>query len=266
MIKPLDALYNLIPKECFSWLQRIIVTFRFAFVLEFMHSNKPVPYLIRNLDAAHKMVDKDYNPVLFDFSMISGGILIDRKDLLNQYVHGCYGFVDPSLSQGGWSEKCDVFAYGVLLLGLIMKRVYTDEDRTNNAPFVYELSNSMYNSKDNSTLVHQSLESEPFFYSTDGIPITKLALLCVDYNPQKRPTMKASKECEMMRILSSEDLSFFTNGFSEENFIGDIQFGRPSHGEMEGRKVIVKTWDKGQEHPFNIYTGEHEVRLKIGFD
>lgn len=36
------------------------------------------------------------NPILFDYSMISGGILTDRRDLLNQHVDGCYGYQDPT--------------------------------------------------------------------------------------------------------------------------------------------------------------------------
>ncbi|GKU86285.1 hypothetical protein SLEP1_g829 [Rubroshorea leprosula] len=187
MIKPLDALNNLIPKESFSWLQRIMVTFRFAFVLEIMHSNKAVPYLIRNLDAAHKMVDKNLCITSHHAEALSmspvGGISETQKDKLS---------------------------------GLFCKYFQHEQ------------------------ILNKEL-SEPTI-------------------------ILAGKECEMMRILSSEDLSFFTNGFSEENFIGDIQFGRASHGEMEGRKVIVKTWDKGHEHLFNIYTGELEVRLKVGFD
>lgn len=303
-LKPLDALDKLIPKDCFSWLQRIKVAFGLAALLEFLH--RPYYcYLIRNIDAAHVMVDEDHNPVLTDFSMITGGILREKRDVLNQYVHGCYGYIDPSLVQSGWSEKCDVFAYGVVLLGLITKRVYTNKDETNHASFVYELANSEYKSGNKSSMVHQSLERGPSFNSVDGIQITELALKCVDCNPQKRPTMdqvlrcllklcicndeadslgieltlkgyypefqkdapsgllskpmkndwfshdgerrptitRSVKEHKMMRIYSSEDLSFYTNGFSEENMIGKFQFGKIYRGEMEGQKVTVKVWE-----------------------
>lgn len=321
-ISPLGPLNILIPKDCFNWLQRIKVGFGFACTLQLLHSHNPpyLPHLIRNIDAAHIIVDKDYNPILYDFSMISGGIFIDRKDILNQYVHGCYGYVDPSLAQGsGWSEKCDVFSYGVVLLGLIMKRVYTDEDREINAPFVYELAINEYNSENKSSLVHQSLEDTPCFHSSDGIKITKLALRCVDYNPQKRPTMKEVVECfqqlyiashhadalginqtvgsddshtqrdflsgffpdpvhnvlvfnkgrrsqaitetgkerRMMRICSFEDLSFYTNRFNEENFIGKVHHGKMYLGEVEGQRVTVKIWEQSVSN---------EVRLREELD
>ncbi|GLT86885.1 hypothetical protein SLE2022_049950 [Rubroshorea leprosula] len=334
-VKPLDALNNLIPKDSFSWPERIKVAVGFASILDFMHSHNP-PHLIRNIDAAHIIIDVDHNPLLFDFSMISGGVLTDKKDILNQYVFGCYGYIDPSCIKGGWTEKCDVFAYGVVLLGLISKRVYTDEDRTDLRPFVYEWANSEYESGKKSSLVHKSLESGLFFHPADGVKITKLALQCVDHNPHKRPTIsqvltsllelsivchhadtlginqtaggdaemqkdelsgffsdsihkerildkrermttsidesilnegqrmltsiQRGKECAVVQVYSYKDLSLFTNGFREENFIGKFHFGKVYVGEIEGKMVTVKIWDSESE-VYEVSSIENEGRL-----
>lgn len=102
--------------------------------------------------------------------MITGGLLRKKRDVLNQYVHGCYGYMEPSLVQSGWSEKHDVFAYGVVLLGLIMKSAFT-----NDTLFVYELANSECKSGYKYSLVHQSLEIGLSFSPGDGIKITELA-------------------------------------------------------------------------------------------
>uniref|UniRef100_A0A5B7BQ11 Protein kinase domain-containing protein n=1 Tax=Davidia involucrata TaxID=16924 RepID=A0A5B7BQ11_DAVIN len=122
------------------------------------------------------------------------------------------------LLKGGWTEKSDVFAFGIILLGLIAKRVYTEEDRLANAPFVHQWARSKYgsdtgiklpkswlvhgslqaesNESDTGiklsklSLVHGSLQAEPGFFSTDGANITRLAMQCVEYYPEDRPTMK----------------------------------------------------------------------------
>ncbi|GKU96435.1 hypothetical protein SLEP1_g9672 [Rubroshorea leprosula] len=43
-------------EDSFSWLERIKAALGFASVLDFMHSHNP-PHFIRNIDAAHIMID-----------------------------------------------------------------------------------------------------------------------------------------------------------------------------------------------------------------
>ncbi|KAJ4825250.1 hypothetical protein Tsubulata_043751 [Turnera subulata] len=183
-----------------SWPKRINIAIGIASALEFLHQIKdPLnpPYLLRNLCASHVMIDKDYKPVIYDFGMISGGILTDRRELTNQYVDGCHGYIDPiGARPGAWSEKCDVFSFGVVLLGLITNNVYTEEDFISGKPSVHEWAwdeyrkHQSHSGKQNISLVHANIESEPLFYSRDGIKLTNLAMRCVEYVPLKRPTMK----------------------------------------------------------------------------
>ncbi|XP_031379327.1 uncharacterized protein LOC116194617 [Punica granatum] len=201
----LDTLYNLITEDSFSWSHRIKAALGLANFLEYMHIPAPdqphLPFLICNLDAAHVMIDRDYNPTVYDYSMISGGSsLIDRRYILNQHVKGCHGYIDPNPAyQGSWSEKSDVFAYGVVLLGLMSKRVYSEHDRLKCSPFVYEWAWAQHNAwKSDSlgflsskfSLVHKRLQADPIFECSDGVKLTKLAMQCVDFDPQKRPTMR----------------------------------------------------------------------------
>ncbi|XP_073158299.1 probable serine/threonine-protein kinase PBL18 [Henckelia pumila] len=73
---------------------------------------------------------KDYNPKLCDFGMITGGIFPDRTKITSEVVIGCYGYIDPHAAyQCTWSLGQDVFTFGTILLSLISKRVYTEEDR-----------------------------------------------------------------------------------------------------------------------------------------
>ncbi|EYU26965.1 hypothetical protein MIMGU_mgv11b0235052mg, partial [Erythranthe guttata] len=88
------------------------------------------------------------------------------------------------------SEKQDVFAFGTILLSLISKRLYTEQDRQNLAPYVcqwaygkfieYEIDSSNTDSKKPKfSVVHPSLEADPYFDPSDGHKITALALECV---------------------------------------------------------------------------------------
>ncbi|OMO67494.1 putative leucine-rich repeat receptor-like protein kinase [Corchorus capsularis] len=42
--------------------------------------------------------------------------------------------------------------------------------------------------------------------------------------------------------ISFEDLKSYTNDFSEDNFIGNFQFGKGFRGKIEDFDIIVKVW------------------------
>ncbi|XP_037491138.1 uncharacterized protein LOC119369176 [Jatropha curcas] len=104
-LKTINSVHNVLEKDSFTWEQRIKVALGFASLLEFMLAENPpyMPCLIRNIDVAHIMLDEDYKPVLIDCSMISDGILTDRIHIVNQYLKGCRGCVDPVVAHRGTS-------------------------------------------------------------------------------------------------------------------------------------------------------------------
>lgn len=92
-----------------------------------------------------------------------------------------------------------MFAFGVVLISLISKRVQTEMNRmTSPEPLLHEWAHNEYKKKScesklipsKFSLVHKSLKTQPFFSKGDGIAFTELAMQCVNYNPKKRPTMK----------------------------------------------------------------------------
>lgn len=209
-LNPQDTLSNLIPKGDFNWLNRIKVALQFACLLEFFHAPmQPYrPYMVRNVDAAHIMLDQEGNVKLFDFSMISGGIFPDRRNACTIQTLGCRGYIDPAYTIGAsWTEKSDVYAFGIILLGLISKRVYDPEkspDVTCN-PLLNKWAESEYKpnksilgfrkSKNKCSLVHHNFEEDQAYYSIDGPKITDLAMQCVDFWHMDRPTMKQVVDC-----------------------------------------------------------------------
>ncbi|CAK9139292.1 unnamed protein product [Ilex paraguariensis] len=121
------------------------------------------------------LMAKECNPILFDFGLLSGGI-----------IGGPRGIV------------CDVFSYGVIVLGHIAKRLFEEvklhkgEWRQENI-LVDEWANSVY--KPNGSLVHSSVEKDLGYYGPDAPIITQLGMRCVTYFPPDRPTMKEVVEC-----------------------------------------------------------------------
>ncbi|XP_012830658.1 PREDICTED: probable receptor-like protein kinase At5g56460 [Erythranthe guttata] len=201
LLNPFDSIFNLISKDSYTWLQRIKAVFGLASVLKFLHAKYPTsyftPFVVQNLDPAHIVIEEDYNPRLCDFGLMCGGILPNRRSYSGPL--GCYGYIDVSASsQDDCSNKKDVFAFGVILLSLISKRVYTEEDRQSGLPTVYEWAlgqcqafesySEMRDAK--FSLVHKSMASESEFCGEDGHKITMIALECVNGVQSERPAMK----------------------------------------------------------------------------
>ncbi|KAL3503093.1 hypothetical protein ACH5RR_037542 [Cinchona calisaya] len=195
-IKPLDTVYNLIPKANFTWLQRVKVAVGLARMLRSLHSGrKPFdPFVVGNIDAAHVMVDEECNPRLLDFGMICGGIFPKRQSFR---IYGCD--TDPCMDRKGeLTEKTDVFAFGVVLLCLITKTVYVENGKSDIPSVLYEWAWTKYKSyksggedgKSDHLLVHQSLSAEPDYCSSDGCTIVNLGMKCIDNIQSERPTMK----------------------------------------------------------------------------
>jgi len=187
-LDPLDTLHNMMLKDDFNWLGRIKVALGIARLLDFLHGQNK-PYLVFNIDARHIMVDQEFNPVLFDFGLMSGG-LIGEMSYPKQFIYMSLGYVDPFFVNSGLQRGlfCDVFSYGVILVELIAKIDINEEKLRSIRVLPDEWARSVY--KPGCSLVEKSLEKDAGYHATDGPIITKLAMHCVKYHPKDRPTMK----------------------------------------------------------------------------
>ncbi|KAM7462137.1 hypothetical protein LguiA_030258 [Lonicera macranthoides] len=98
-----------------------------------------------------------------------------------------------------WSN---VFSYGLILLGLIAKRVDLKEDlATLNYETLDEWAYKVYEPQ--CLLVHTDLRDDKDFDKSDGIALTELAMRCIqEDNAKERPTMsQVVKSLENLRAF-----------------------------------------------------------------
>ncbi|XP_047335926.1 probable serine/threonine-protein kinase PBL11 [Impatiens glandulifera] len=174
----------------------INVAFAFACLLKFLQARLGDldPFVIRNLAAEHVLLDEKYNPKLVDFSMITGGIFPNRQ----VYSFQPYGsrvnrdpdllFQDSPAYIATWTKKSDVYAFGVMLLSLVSKKITTDEMWLMGEISVSEWEHEKYELCE--SLVHESLLADPCFYDVDGKKLSMIGVLCTSYKCQDRPSMK----------------------------------------------------------------------------
>lgn len=195
-LNPHDTLENLITRADFNWLQRVKTAITLARLLNYLHDRK---YLIRNFAPYHIVVDQNFTPIMFEFGMLVGGVLgntISESDMR----FAPYGYIDAFIVTHGpdaFTVRSDVFAFGILLLNLISKRVVVNgKDSETVTLDTWALTEF----NPGRSLVHQSLEGDPGFDLRDGARITELAVQCLEEQPKKRPNMK--KVVESLEALS----------------------------------------------------------------
>lgn len=138
-----------------------------------------------------------------------------------------------------WSLKSDVYAFGIVLLSLMSKRVVDWKNARNThvglwAAREYKRGCSLvhqsfeadrdFDPRDfhpritkreyrrGCSLVHQSLEADPGFDPRDGSKITKLGMQCIEYKQEKRPAMKqVVKRLKALRVVQQHGEAFYGN-------------------------------------------------------
>ncbi|OMP06453.1 hypothetical protein CCACVL1_01572 [Corchorus capsularis] len=283
-LNPIDTLRAFILRDDFTWLHRIETALQLACLLQFLHIPRPPHkrYVVGNIDAAHFVLDKDYNLVLYDFSSFTGGFLPER--IFFPLVLAPFGYRDPYIGNAAtwFYPAMDVFAFGIILIGLITKKAFIVEDcgidefgDFDESCFLDDWATDEYKRResklgDKVSLVHDSLQVDPDFESADGIEVTKLAMQClakrmrrarIDVVVQQllkfhvlRDTLNLwafnGTECcygpkmilNEVEEISFEDLKSYTDNFSESNFIRNFQYGKVYRGKIGDHDVTVKVW------------------------
>ncbi|CAA7022599.1 unnamed protein product [Microthlaspi erraticum] len=198
-----------------TWSERLRIVKGIATGLVYLHEFSPKKYVHGDLKPSNILIGQDMEPKISDFGLarlanIAGGSsptvqsnrIIQTEERQQQHHHksvsseftahsssGSYYQAPESLKMVKPSQKWDVYSYGVILLELIAGRCPVVEVGTSETDLVRWVQLCIEEKKPLCDVLDPCLAPEAD-KEDEIVAVLKIAITCVNSNPEKRPTMR----------------------------------------------------------------------------
>nr|XP_043612266.1 probable LRR receptor-like serine/threonine-protein kinase RFK1 isoform X2 [Erigeron canadensis] len=195
-----------------DWPTRFKICVGIAKGLAFLHEESRLKIVHRDIKATNVLLDKDLNPKISDFGLAR--LHEDDKSHISTRVAGTIGYMAPEYALWGHlSEKADVYSFGVVALEIVSGKNNNLYIPKNGSICLLDWACRLQTSKMYDELFDENLGSH--IIKEEAETVVKVALLCTDGSPSRRPTM--SEVVSMLEGRTSiPEIVPTTTGYTED--------------------------------------------------
>eukprot|EP01018_Ginkgo_biloba_P037135 Gb_05126 [translate_table: standard] len=173
-----------------EWETRYNIVLGAAQGLEYLHHDCVPAIVHRDVKANNILLGRHFEPYLADFGLAK---LLEPSDYAKSStnVAGSYGYIAPEYGyMMKITEKSDVYSYGVVLLEVLTGKQAIDPCLREGTHLVDWVRETLQKKRDSVQVLDPRLQGRPDQQIQEMLQALGVALLCVNPNPEERPTMK----------------------------------------------------------------------------
>ncbi|XP_057428434.1 cysteine-rich receptor-like protein kinase 44 isoform X1 [Lotus japonicus] len=170
-----------------NWFERYRIIEGIARGVLYLHDHSRLKVIHRDLKPSNVLLDDNMNPKISDFG-IARIVATDEEQGSTNRIVGTFGYMSPEYAMHGqFSEKSDVFSFGVIVLETISAKKNARSLISDNDDDLLGYAWRQWRDKTPLEILEQGVRES--CNHSEVIKCIQIGLLCVQEKPDDRPTM-----------------------------------------------------------------------------
>ncbi|XP_028788546.1 cysteine-rich receptor-like protein kinase 10 [Neltuma alba] len=171
-----------------TWEERYEIIRGVARGILYLHEYSRLKIIHRDLKPSNILLDNEMNPKISDFGL-ARMVAINENEGNTRRIVGTYGYMPPEYAMFGlYSEKSDVFSFGVIILEIISgKKNASCHDESQYADSLLSYTWNQWSNEKLFEMLDSNLKEMESYNEVSRC--IQIGLLCVQRHPDSRPSM-----------------------------------------------------------------------------